>query len=581
MDSFKEELTVGKVKSALKTLPKGSDAYDVAYAAAMERIFAQGEQSSETARKILSWILCAHRPLSTQELLHSLAVEAEDEDSGAGSTLDEDNFMDTGQILSICAGLVTIDEQGDTVRFIHYTTQEYLERNREKWLPCANLEISRTCSAYLSLEELSAGPCSTKQDYDRRVESLALLDYAAMHWGIHMESLSEADFASDLGKNVKMQALEFFSNARTLSSASQTLFMSGEEFFFEDTVAQEGAGFSATHWIARFGLTLFFNKALRAPGEAQWDNRDSGGRTPLSWAAGEGHEVVSNLLLETGTVDVDSKDNLGRTPLSWASGNGRRKTVQLLWDKKADVNSRDDNGQTPLLWATQNCHGAVVELLLSNGIVEVDSRDDRGWTPLFWAVRRGDEAIVKLLLDTRQVDVSSKDTNGQTPLSWAVQKGSEAMITLLLDSGTADFDTKSENGQTLLGLASEYGQEAAVKLLLATGKADVNCRDDIGQTPLMLAAKCEHEAVVRVLLDTGGVDVDWKDIFGGTALLWAARNGQEAIVKLLLDTGKVDVHWRDNFDWTPMRHATENGYGAIANLLLSTGSDQVVPPSHG
>jgi ankyrin repeat protein len=579
MDSFKEQLTVGKVKSALKTLPKGSDAYDVAYAAAMERIFAQGEQSSETARKILSWILCAHRPLSSQELLHSLAVELDDEDSGAVSTLDEDNFMDTGQILSICAGLVTIDEQGDTVRFIHYTTQEYLERNREKWLPCANLEISRICTAYLSLEELSAGPCLTKQDYDRRVESLALLDYAAVHWGTHTQVLSEADFASDLGKNVEKQALRFLSNAKTLSSASQALFMSGEEFFSEDAVAQEGAGFSATHWIGRFGLTLFFNRCT--PKEAQWDNRDSCGRTPLSWAAGEGREVVSKLLLETGTADVDSKDNLGRTPLSWASGNGRRTTVQLLWDEKADVNSRDDDGQTPLLWATQNCQEAVVELLLSNGMVEVDSRDDSGWTALFWAVRRGDEAIVRLLLNTRQVNVSSQDTNGQTPLSWAVQKGSEAMIKLLLDSGTADFDTKSENGQTLLGLASEYGQEAAVKLLLATGKADVNCKDDIGQTPLIVAAKCEHEAVVRVLLDTGGVDVDWKDIFGGTALLWAARNGQEAIVKLLLDTGKVDVHWRDNFDWTPMRYATEKGYGAIANLLLSTGSDQVIPPSHG
>jgi ankyrin repeat protein len=578
MDSIKEELTVGKVKSALKTLPKGSDAYDVAYAAAMERIFAQGEQSSETARKILSWILCAHRPLSTQELLHSLAVELDDEDSGAVSTLDEDNFMDTGQILSICAGLVTIDEQGDTVRFIHYTTQEYLERNREKWLPCANLEISRICTAYLSLEELSAGPCSTKQDYDRRVESLALLDYAAVHWGTHTQVLSEADLASDLGKNVEKQALRFLSNAKTLSSASQALFMSGEGFSPEERVDQEGAGFSASHWIGRFGLELFFNRTSR---KAQWDNRDFGGRTPLSWASGEGHEALSKLLLDTGTIDVDSNDSLGRTPLSWASGNGREKTMKLLEERKADVNSRDADGQTPLLWATSNGQEAVVILLLSNSMVEVDSKDDTGWTPLMWAVRNKHAAIVKLLLDTQQVDIESKNRHGRTPLSWAVQKGNEAILKLLLDSNPVDVGAERENHQTLLSLASEYGQEATVKLLLATGEFDVNCKDEIGQTPLIVAAKCEHEAVVRVLLDTGGVDVDWKDIFGGTALLWAARNGQEAIVKLLLDTGKVDVHWRDNFDWTPMRYATEKGYGAIANLLLSTGSDQVIPPSHG
>jgi ankyrin repeat protein len=569
VESFKRKRSIADVKDTLETLPTGSDAYDAAYSTAMERIVvAQDKHTSQLAVRILSWILCARRPLRTSELLHALAVK------DGESRFNGDRILDAEEIITVCAGLVTIDTQSDNVRFIHYTTQEYLQRNRERWLPCANLEISRICTAYLSLDDLSAGPCSTKRDYDRRVGALALLNYAAVHWGTHMAVLSEADFASDLGRQVEKQALAFLSNARILSSASQALFI----FFSEDMVAQEGAGFSATHWIGRFGLNRFFD---RTSGEAQWDNRDFDGRTPLSWASGEGHEAVSKLLLETGEVDIESRDTHGRTPLSWASGNGRENTAELLEEWKADFNSRDDDGQTPLAWATQNGQEAVVKLLVSNNLVEVDSKDQSDWTPLLWAVRRKDEAIVKLLLDTRQVDIVSKSRHGWTPLSWAVQKGNEAILKLLLDSSPVDVGAEREDHQTLLSLASEYGQEAAVKLLLATGKIDVNCKDDIGQTPLIVAAKCEHEAVVRVLLDTGAVDVDWKDKFGGTALLWAARNGQEAIVKLLLDTGKVDVHWKDSFDWTPMRYATEKGYGAIANLLLSTGSDQVVPPSHG
>ena len=40
MDSFRDKLTVRDVKSAIRNLPQGSNAYDVAYKAAMERIFA-------------------------------------------------------------------------------------------------------------------------------------------------------------------------------------------------------------------------------------------------------------------------------------------------------------------------------------------------------------------------------------------------------------------------------------------------------------------------------------------------------------------------------------------------------------
>lgn len=91
------------------------------------------------------------------------------------------------------------------------------------------------------------------------------------------------------------------------------------------------------------------------------DRRDISGRTPLLWAAGNGHEAVMKLLLARKDVSVNSEDEGSRSPLSWAAGNGHEAVVKLLLARKdIQVNSEDKSGRTPLLWAAENGHEATV-----------------------------------------------------------------------------------------------------------------------------------------------------------------------------------------------------------------------------
>jgi hypothetical protein len=93
----------------------------------MARIQGQQQGHQRLAKRILSWITCAKRPLTTLELQHALAVERGD------SEFDKENLPEIEDIVSVCAGLVTVDEESDIIRLVHYTIQEYL-RAHMSWL---------------------------------------------------------------------------------------------------------------------------------------------------------------------------------------------------------------------------------------------------------------------------------------------------------------------------------------------------------------------------------------------------------------------------------------------------------------
>ena len=122
------------------------------------------------------------------------------------------------------------------------------------------------------------------------------------------------------------------------------------------------------------------------------------GRTPLSWAAENGHEVVVKLLLEQG-AELESKDTrYGRTPLSWAAENGHEAVVKLLLEQGAQLESKDTQyGRTPLLWAAGNGHEGMVQLLLEQG-ANINVEDKSGLTALQLSSFNFQEEIEWLLI---------------------------------------------------------------------------------------------------------------------------------------------------------------------------------------
>ena len=313
----------------------------------MERIGGQIAASKELAKQVLSWIICAKRRLTTLELRYALAVEL-------GETkLDEENLPEIEDLVSVCAGLVTVDRASDIIRLAHYTTQEYLERSWISWFPSAQRDIATTCVTYLSFSDYEIGFCPTDEDFETRLQQNPLYDYAARNWGHHAREVS-----LEVEIELEQLILDFLKSEAKVSSFNQAMMASRGYSGYSQVAPMRMTG---VHLAVYFRLSHIIIALLMNGHDP--DPKDSEGRTPLSWAAQWGHEAVVKLLLAKDGVDPDSKDSDGQTPLSWAAENGHEAVVRLLLAKDGvDLNSKDNNGQTPLCSAAENGHSGVVKL---------------------------------------------------------------------------------------------------------------------------------------------------------------------------------------------------------------------------
>jgi hypothetical protein len=246
----------------------------------------------------------------------ALAVGVADEE------LDLDNVPDVEDILCVCAGLVTVDEESQIIRLVHYTTQDYLEGIREKWNPDAQQDIASTCLTYLCFEPFRRGSCPSDAEFESRLEEHKFLDYAARYWHQHVATVQ---------KETSELAVSLLQNSKLIACALQTASISSYRFGqYSQSFPKQATGL---HLVVSLGLLHLSTELLfwiEREKVTSADARDGDGQTPLRWAARNGHKDTVELLLSTSKVDVDAKDNDGSTAHKLAARNKHKDTCQLL-----------------------------------------------------------------------------------------------------------------------------------------------------------------------------------------------------------------------------------------------------------
>ncbi|KAF4431022.1 camp-dependent kinase catalytic subunit [Fusarium acutatum] len=404
---------------------------------------------------------------TTSELQHALAVELESEE------FDENNFSAADDMVSSCAGLVIIDEESKIIRLVHYTMQDYFTRNQMQLFSHAEETVTSVCVQYLLFKYFRSGLCTEYQDLKLRLKHYPLYDYAARNWGHH------ALVSSPQPRKLLLKLLY-----------DESKLMASNQARMASKLPGGGVGYtkmSAAHIIAFFGLSgLITPVGERYSLKAQ----TSDGQTPLSIAAGNGHEDVVELFLSDCRVSPDSRAS---------------------WFYK---------GRTPVMWAAANGHIGIVKMLLGTGMVDYGSNDDDGWRILSYAAQHGSSELVKGALARMGIKANRTDQTGRTALSWAAQNGQAANMKLLPARNDVDPNSTDNSNRTPLSWASQYGHEPIVKILVSTNRVYPNLKDNNGITPLFWAIRCKQGDIVKFLLGTEGVDasIDHEDYHGLPAL---------------------------------------------------------------
>ncbi|KAF5012003.1 hypothetical protein FDECE_1918 [Fusarium decemcellulare] len=620
---------------------------NVLYADLLQEHARRSGISSHVQRLILQSVTHATRPLRLLELAEMCrAVDS------IGSGRDLKAMKDL--IRTACGPLLEILPD-ETVSVVHHSFTEYLKGttrvNDEGGYPVllpgpSHAQLALSCLRYLletrcldeveiTIDDTDESPGHDDGFYSRdnsdwvphEIRELRMkfpfFLYATRNWHLHIRNSETESYAQNEINHVLEQ---FLSTDKSIKAWLQVVWPGW---------SWNARKFSALHLVARFGLVAY-TKKLVAGWTGDVNCYDITGKTPLWWAASEGHATIVSELLAAGAEPNPLDNAIGRKPLHEAASKNRHKVVKVLLeagvDPLAPPSPSDEERakehcnwhlqKQPLEYACEHGHveavdaflphigleemqkcltlaahegqSRVVTHMLAQPGVEIDYMD-HGSTALFRACCKRDLATVKALLEAganpNLVNEWGKGSEPQQPEASRSQFTCLHAVCGLPDPPIYhdewDDDDICEIARLLIkhqvdihhqtedgSTALHLAVEKSYYLaqLLVESGALAQVADSQGQTPLH---RCRVPACVPLLVEEGGVDIDARDVYGDTALLAAlGKHNHDAHILLLLECG-ADAKALTSAGESTLHVALRSNYATpiIIQALLESGVD--------
>ncbi|MGV3524873.1 MAG: ankyrin repeat domain-containing protein [Candidatus Sericytochromatia bacterium] len=276
-------------------------------------------------------------------------------------------------------------------------------------------------------------------------------------------------------------------------------------------------------------------------------------------------QIVQQLLAQG--AQPDPVNDAGKSPLMYAAKDGHLEIVKLLAAKGASLHRRDAEGKTVLSHALSRNNPSVVSFLLDGGARVAELLPEHQLALLQLFADQGDLTRVQDLLEQLPGLRQQPDALFEIAADFA-QKGHQEGVAFLLKRGVSAH-ARNEQNTSLLSRAAASGSLDLVKGLLSQG-AWRRASEDAREQAVLSAAKYGQAEVLALLLAQSPAHMRQRQAL---ALSQAAFSGQTGLVKLLLEQGAEPDFAKlapalDPFS-PPLLMAVEGGHVAVTKQLLA------------
>lgn len=263
---------------------------------------------------------------------------------------------------------------------------------------------------------------------------------------------------------------------------------------------------------------------------------------------------------------VLAKDSGGRTPLHFAAQFGVRVVCQIITEHLQS-------------WKLLNSQGGI------NGL---DWLDLEGWAPLHLSVVGGHPLTTQALLDAegwrqtgpKKLTIRRNSPRASAVLALATKANYVDIVRLLVEAGV-DINFQDEQGETALHVAARFGHDECARILLignALQKADTELIENTyGWSPLFVASVDGNLGIVELLIEAGA-ELEGYDSSGWTAKEHASLRGHMTIALRLVEVttaAEAESDTSNNGSAAPsvsssLSDRTSNGFGSLHQPLRIT-----------